>query len=613
MENDFISILKIILPIFLTLPRKAFCGVLYIAYAYLLLGALGFVCLQIMRYQHPIKILLLRIYAICIFTLTSFYLYSITVSLPANLVYEYQNLQIAAINDWLWVMVLPFIFGVGIGFGFWVIFMRYVMLYVERFLNWISRSNYNLEKDSEQTYKERQKKGVKQYDPSKYYKIDKGLIFLGWNAEHHKPIYESYETFKKKHVQSLGRSQAGKNKILQPLTVQMLMNGSLVIMLDVKEGGDDVMPPILYKATQELGLPYNYMEFGMTSPAQFNILDSKDVDTLYEILIQLCNLQKTQDMATDYYQQQARQTIFEIASFIASQENQITIKDIMTTYLTQFFDEDIKPQDKSKVQTTLEVYCNWECINSKHQDTPTIKSIIDNGGVWYIQAKTDVAYVIIQAIIAIIQKTPNKSRHITLVADEFFKYINNNMIQIFTEGGGKGIQCFTAYQTAALLKAPQLGITNDEMVGTLFANCSYSYIYGSNDPFIFSQIEKSSGTVAVNVESSTTTRNIAVIDKQDSEKRYSRQLNAKVTSSMLNQLKDSECYLLHMGRPTYLTHVGSIPLMEGVFDKGKLEFKKLLNVSRKLTYSFDNIPDPVESNCAGNKFMHESSEYNPFG
>ena len=88
-----------------------------------------------------------------------------------------------------------------------------------------------------------------------------------------------------------------------------------------------------------------------------------------------------------------------------------------------------------------------------------------------------------------------------MVLDESFKYINTNVIQILTEGGGKGIQCYMAYQTASLLKAPHLNITSQDMIGTLFANCSYSYIYGSNDPFIFAQIEKTSGTIKVNTES----------------------------------------------------------------------------------------------------------------
>lgn len=50
---------------------------------------------------------------------------------------------------------------------------------------------------------------------------------------------------------------------------------------------------------------------------------------------------------------------------------------------------------------------------------------------------------------------------------------------------------------------------------------------------------------------------------------------------MLNLLKNSECYLLHTGRPTYLTHDGSIPLIKGKFDKNRTELKELLNKSNK--------------------------------
>lgn len=612
MEKDFIVILgKLILPSILTSLHKTLMGFCYIAYIYAVLGMVGLSIINILKYEHKSVSFFARIYCVIVLSITLCYVYVVyALVIPKELVSQYGGLQAYAKETALQHIVIPYLFGIMLGLMIWFVFLRYILLFIERMINKISRSNFNVIKNTEDIYKERLNLGVKLYDPRDYFRIKEGLVFLGWNAELNEPIYDEYNTFVKKHTQSCGRSQTGKNLALQPLVVQMLQYGSFVLFFDVKQGGDDVMSPVLHQAAIDLNVPYTYMEFGMDAPAQINILESKDVDTLYEILIQLCNLQQTSDMGTDFYQQQARKIIFNIAKFVATSETPVTITEIIKVFNFMFFQQKIKDENKTKVQTTLEMFAEWSCINSKDPDTPTMQSLIENGGVLYIQAKTDVAYVIIQSIIAIIQKLQNKPRKITIVADEFFKYINSNMIQIFTEGGGKGIQCFVAYQTASLLKAPHLNITSQDMIGTLFANCSYSYIYGSNDPFIFAQIEKTSGTVKVNVESKTTAKNFAMIDQQSKEVSYNSQLAPKVTADMLNLLKDCENYLIFSGKPTYLTHIGHIPVMKGKFDKDSEEFQQKLKSSRVLTYSFkiesygyDTLLDAADNDAGG---------YNPF-
>lgn len=612
MEKDFIAILgKLILPSILTSLHKTLMGFCYIAYIYVVLGMIGLLIMNMLRYEHKSVSFFARLYCVIVLLITLCYGYVVYVLvLPRELVPQYGGQQAYAQTTVLQHVLIPYAFGIMLGLLVWFIFLRYVLLFIERIINRISRSNFNAIKNTEEIYKERQHLGVRSYDPRDYFRIKEGLVFLGWNAELNVPIYDEYDKFVKKHTQSCGRSQSGKNLSLQPLVVQMLYYGSFVLFIDVKQGGDDLMSPVLHQATIELNVPYNYMEFGMDSPAQINILESKDVDTIYEILIQLCNLQQTSDMGTDFYQQQARKIIFDIAKFVAASDTPVTITEIIKAFNFMFFPQKIKDENKTKVQTTLEMFADWPCINSNDPATPTMQSLIENGGVLYIQAKTDVAYVIIQSIIAIIQKLQNKPRKITIIADEFFKYINSNMIQILTEGGGKGIQCFVAYQTASLLKAPHLNITSQDMIGTLFANCSYSYIYGSNDPFIFAQIEKTSGTIKVNVESKTTAKNFAMIDEQTKEVSYNSQLVPKVTADMLNLLKDCENYLIFAGKPTYLTHIGHIPVMKGKFNKDSEEFQQKLKASRVLTYSFK-----VES--YGYDALLETAEkatggYNPF-
>jgi len=477
--------------------------------------------------------------------------------------------------------------GLSFACGFCFILGSYLFLKrkygsrIQELKNRYTKTHHTVSLSTKQLVKELQKYPPKMYNPINYFKTDKQLVFLNWDAENGKAIYDSYSNFSKKHAEFLGRSQSGKNLGIQPLAIQMMIYGEFVIMFDVKNGGDDIMAPLLYKFANNLNQPYTYMEFGVSAPGQFNILQTKDIDTLQEIILQLCNIQETSDMATDFYQKQAKKVALSLAQFAANSTDEVTIRDLMTTHYTKFFNPETKDTEKSKVETSLQILAQWDCINAK--GAPNILKLINTGGVWYVQTKTKEAYPIIQAIVSIILRLHSRERKICLIADEFFKYLNKDFIEVLTEGGGKGIHCLIAYQTAALLKAPQLNISSQDMIGTLFANCSYSYVYGSNDPFIIEQLEQVGGTIKVMVETEHTERGITLTDKSTGKKSYREQDVPKISKDMLNLIRDREAFLLFAGHATNRTHTGIIPLISGTFSKEVPEFVKLKLQSRQIT------------------------------
>ncbi len=515
------------------------------------------------------------------FGLTSYLLY---VPFP-DIINDYgRQMQASRRGDFLEhtliYLLICFVIGFSVALLGYIFVKRKWGTKFQALIGYFTKTNFNSTMSTEQLAKQINKIQPKNYNPLKYFKANKQLVFLNWDAENNQPIYEEYAKFSKKHAQFLGRSQSGKNLGIQPLAVQMMMFGEFVIMLDVKNGGDDIMAPLLYKAASELKQPYTYMEFGVSASFQLNILQSKDVDVLQDVILQLCNIQETSDMATDYYQKQAKRIALSLAQFVANTQEEITIRDIMTTHYEQFFNPTAKDNEKSKIETSLQILADWDCINAK--GGISIDQLIADGGVWYLQTKTKESYAIVQAIISVLLKLPNRKRKICLIADEFFKYVNKDLIEVFTEGGGKGIHCLVAYQTAALLKSPQLNITSQDMIGTLFANCSYSYVYGSNDPFIIDQLEKVGGIVKVQVETQQTERGFTLVDKGTGKKSYREQDVPKITKDMLNLLRDRECFLLCSGRPTNRTHTGMMQVMSGTFDKDSTVFRSLLTTSREV-------------------------------
>ncbi|HLX54808.1 MAG TPA: TraM recognition domain-containing protein [Aquella sp.] len=504
------------------------------------------------------------------------------------------------LNQTLPLLGLSFICGFCIVLSSYLFLKRKYGSRIQELKNRHTKTHHTVSLTTKQLVKELQKYPPKMYNPIDYFKTDKQLVFLNWDAENSKAIYDSYSNFSKKHAEFLGRSQSGKNLGIQPLAIQMMMYGEFVIMFDVKNGGVDIMAPLLYKFANNLHQPYTYMEFGVSAPGQFNILQTKDIDTLQEIILQLCNIQETSDMATDFYQKQAKKIALSLAQFAANSIEEVTIRDLMTTHYTKFFNPETNDTEKSKVETSLQILAEWDCINAK--GAPNILKLINTGGVWYVQTKTKEAYPIIQAIVSIILRLHSRQRRICLIADEFFKYLNKDFIEVLTEGGGKGIHCLIAYQTAALLKAPQLNISSQDMIGTLFANCSYSYVYGSNDPFIIEQLEQVGGTIKVMVETEHTERGITLTDKSTGKKSYREQDVPKISKDMLNLIRDREAFLLFAGHATNRTHTGIIPLISGIFSKEAPEFEKLKLQSRKIT-SVYHVKQPQE---------RSHSTYNPF-
>ena len=525
-----------------------------------------------------------------------------------NLQIEYRE---KFFSETLLLLGVFFASGFSGALGCYLFFNRLYGSKVQEFKNKFSKTHHNVSLTTKQLAHELQKYPPKMYNPVDYFKTDKQLVFLNWDAESSKAIYDSYANFSKKHAEFLGRSQSGKNLGIQPLAIQMMMYGEFVIMFDVKNGGDDIMAPLLYKFAGKLNQPYTYMEFGVSAPGQFNILQTKDIDTLQEIILQLCNIQETSDMATDFYQKQAKKVALSLAQFVANSNEEITIRDLMTTHYTKFFNPETKDVEKSKVETSLLILAEWDCINAK--GVPHILDLVNAGGVWYVQTKTKEAYPVIQAIVSIILRLHSRQRKICLIADEFFKYLNKDFIEVLTEGGGKGIHCLIAYQTAALLKAPQLNITSQDMIGTLFANCSYSYVYGSNDPFIIKQLEQVGGTIKVRVETEHTERGITLTDKSTGKKSYREQDVPKVSKDMLNLIRDREAFLLFAGHATNRTHTGIVPLINGIFSKESPEFEELKNDSRRITNDYSIEQQGKQAGSDKSQLSEFSgSSHNPF-
>lgn len=352
-----------------------------IYWVYFAIGQWGWLALQYHKSENLMIIVIKRAGAGISFIYIGFTTYILFIPFPGIINQRGRDLQALYreqfLGETLPLAGLCFALGLCGALGSYLFLKRKYGSRMQELKNRFSTTHHNMSLTTKQLAKELQKYPPKTYNPIDYFKIDKQLVFLNWDAESCKAIYDSYANFSKKHAEFLGRSQSGKNLGIQPLAIQMMMYGEFVIMFDVKNGGDDIMAPLLYKFAGKLNQPYTYMEFGVSAPGQFNILQTKDIDTLQEIILQLCNIQETSDMATDFYQKQSKKIALSMAQFVANSKEEITIRDLMTTHYTKLFNPETKDAEKSKVETSLLILAEWDCINAK--GAPNILDLINAG------------------------------------------------------------------------------------------------------------------------------------------------------------------------------------------------------------------------------------------
>ncbi|TXJ01015.1 MAG: hypothetical protein E6Q32_05375 [Neisseriales bacterium] len=452
---------------------------------------------------------------------------------------------------------------------------------------------------TEEIYKNHDNLKLKKYNPADYYDFKNRKIFMSLDVSGN-PIYCDYDSFiKKSHGNSTGRSQTGKNVAIQNIAVQLLAYDEFVVMCDSKDGGDDVMAPILWKYANEYGKSYNYVELSLTAPPQFNILQLKDADFLKKILMQLARLEETDDMATSYYIQQDDAIAQKIAMFVANAPEEVTIYDIVTNHMDLFFDP--KKKEQTSLQTALTKLSYKPCINAKNGFK--YDDLIRGGGCLYIQAKTKDENAILSVLISslrFIRSQERISKIVTVIGDEFMKYASQDFIDIFTEGAGKGFKLITAYQTSALLEIKQIGLSSEQMLSVIMSNNSYEYIYGTRDPLILEVFEEHyAGTKIIHEETKDTETSILLTDKSTGTKKLKKVLHARYPKELLTKLRTGEHFLYVAGELLELCYNGYLPLLSGEFNKDSEEFLQMVDKARALTQVHVNNNVIERSDCGG--------------
>lgn len=353
-------------------------------------------------------------------------------------------------------------------------------------------------------------KEIGKYDPNKYFKHKRG-IFFGLD-ENRKPIYLSWQEWKVNHLLLSGRTRVGKGVAAQIFLSQAIQAGDLVAILDPKP--DDNMPFVFLNAAERAELLYHYFNLNPSSQPQFNLFSGLNAEDAEGMLIGGLGLSEKGDIA-DFHRTADRRAAREAALWIQAHPNS-TPRDVWLAHAEKW------SKSATGFNDYMQELAELPAINA-HVEFD-IRCMLTTGGCLYFSGdmmNTRVIRVQRMLLIRLMQIAKNRSdrsRTITVLADEFKVHISKPFMTSLGASAGWGMKVVLAFQSLQDLADCPSDLDKDSVRGAVMENCGLQLSYKIKDPDTAEWLSKSTGTILVDDESRRVKRNVALSEEVDAER-----------------------------------------------------------------------------------------------
>lgn len=353
-------------------------------------------------------------------------------------------------------------------------------------------------------------KEVGKYDPAKYFKISRG-IFFGLD-ERKKAIYLSWEEWRLSHLLLSGRTRVGKGVAAQILLSQAVQAGELVVILDPKP--DDWMPHVFYQATEHAGLPYHFFNLTPSSQPQFNLFAGLNGEDAEGMLIGGFGLSERGE-AADFYRLADRKAAREAATWVQTHPG-ATPRDVWLANTEKW--SEAAPAFNDYMRELAEL----PAVNASVEFD--MRNMLETGGCIYFAGDmmnprvVRVQRMILIRLMQIAKNRTDRSRAITVLADEFKVHISKPFMTGLGAAAGWGMHVVLAFQSLQDLADCPADLDKDSVRGAVMENCGLQLSYRVKDPETAEWLSKSTGTILVDDESRRVKRNIALSEEVDAER-----------------------------------------------------------------------------------------------
>lgn len=377
----------------------------------------------------------------------------------------------------------------------------------------------------------------KMYRPSDYFNFKKGL-FLGLD-EKKKPVYISFEKWKKSHGEIVGTSGCGKGLLAAVMLTQATHSGEAVVVLDPKN--DEFLPHVLYQAAKQKGVPYVYIDL-FSDTAQWNPLNSKTAHEIEELFTAGFSLgEKGSD--ADFYRLDDRR-----AARVASNITQplFTLSSLLKTLI------ETQPEICEKGKKFTSDLEEISLIRSTNvANGVDIGNLLKNGAVIYVRGSMRNPKILkLQRmfVLSVMQhieaRNRDNARHVCIFLDEFKYLISRPALEALGAIRDKKAHVVIAHQSLGDLKDCPSDLNADSVVSSINENCAIKISYAVKDPDTAGWLARMSGSILVDDEIRQVKANVGLTEIRENGRSLRQAERNLVDTNMLQSLPD-RCAVLY--------------------------------------------------------------------
>ncbi len=350
------------------------------------------------------------------------------------------------------------------------------------------------------------------FDPRKYIAPKRG-VFLGL-GEDRKALYVPADRWYTTHAQICGPTGSGKGVLLGSLLYQSIRQGTSVAMFDPKN--DEWLPHVLMAAANEAGVPYMFIDLAGNIP-QWSPFAGKDEFEIQELLAAAFGM-SDQGSDADYYRAYGRRVARTLARDIAGRA--ITPRN---AYLDRVQDLDKEADDAKKFLLDLEEICSLRVVCTIAG--MKLNKAIEDGAVIYVRGSTrNPAVIRLQRmfLVAVVQaieaRRGDARRHTTICLDEFKYHISRPSLEALGAIRDKHANVLLAHQSLGDLRDGPKDLDADSVGAIVQDNCGIKIAYGTKSYETADHFAKLSGTILVDDEIRTVSRNAALAESKKADR-----------------------------------------------------------------------------------------------
>lgn len=376
------------------------------------------------------------------------------------------------------------------------------------------------------------------FDPRGYFSPKKG-IFLGLD-EARRPLYVPLEKWRKSHLDVIGTTGSGKGVAAGLALSQAVQAGEAIIIIDPKN--DEFLPHVMYQATQEVGVPYLYLDLQADTP-QWNPLQGKSGVEIAELFSAGFSLgEKGTD--ADFYRLDDRRAARVFADILPSPRP--TVADGYKLLLTQ--QPEIAESGK-KFCFDLEELGMVPAIRTA--EGADLARIIERGGVIYVRGSMrnpsilKLQRIFVLSMIQIIEKRDRgHARHVCLFLDEFKYLISRQALEALGAIRDKRAHVIIAHQSLGDLRDCPADLDPETVVSSVNENCALKISYAVKDPDTADWLARMSGQILVDDEIRQVKTNIGLAERNENQRSLRQAERPLVDTNMLQALPE-RCAVLY--------------------------------------------------------------------